>query len=298
MFSPRTLWALPAILVCTSCSRPPETPEGLDQSLRYLFQAFYGSDTEVAAGLTGLQDWYEDEGKQLLGKSANLDNIGSFELDELRDEDVEAFSPRPPGDPRDASGVIAVAELPCRWKQAEDLLVRPDQDEVFTDFDYYNRTYVNSRRSYDDARKDDAFPTQRIPLDPEDLNDVSEVLLMTENATSGTEMGVTIEFDLNMHARHGQFEVLGEQARASLFVTWMPDRAEAEGGVNTMEQSYTFEVDLERNGETLWVYGSWAEVRTAVFDSDSTTLLAVSANKAQGTAKRMADICDGKIELD
>jgi len=287
---------LPVILMLVACKRPPETPSGLDQSLRHLFSAFYGADEDVAAGLSGLLDWYESEGGELLGKSANLDNIGSFELDPLRDQDVEAFSPRPKGDPAIASGVIAVAELPCRWKKADELLTRPDQAEVFTDFDYYDRSYVSNRKAYDSARKDDVFEVVKDAFSADEFP--PEALMVTENETSGTEMGVTIPFDLHMHARHGLYDVLGEEARAGLYVTWMPKRAEAEGGANSMEQSYTFEVDLEHNGDTLWVYASWAEVQTSVFESDSAILMATSANKAQGTAKRMADICEGNVTLD
>ena len=286
---------LPLLLVLGACKRPADTPQGLDDSLRHLFHAFYGSDDDVAAGLSGLLDWYDSEGSELLGKSANIDNIGSFGLDPLTDADVEVFSPRPAGDPADASGVIAVAELPCRWKEAEALLIRPDQADVFTDFDFYDRSYVSSRKAYDGARKGDAYVDVRLATDAADFP--PEALLVTENSTAGTEMGVTIPFDLHMHARHGEFDVLGDLALAGIYVTWIPKRAEAKRGVNSMEQSYTFEVDLERGGKTLWVYASWAEIQTSLFESDSAIVLATSANKAQGTAKRMADICEGKIAI-
>jgi hypothetical protein len=289
---------LPVLLVCVACQRPPETPDGLDQSLRYLFGAFYGSDEEVSAGLSGLVDWYEDEGRGLLGESASLDNIGSFALEPLRQEDVDAYAPRPDGDPATATGVIAVAELPCAWKRAERLLIRPDQDVVFTDFDFYERSYTTSRAAYDGARQEGEYVGIDAPFDLDALQATPEVLLLTENRTSGTEMGVTIPFDLHMHARHGRFSVADEEAQAGLYVTWMPERAEAEGGANTMEQSYTFEVDLEWKGQTLWVYASWAEVQTSVFASDSTILMTAAANTAQDTARRMADICTGDIVLD
>jgi len=289
---------LPVILVCVACKRPPETPEGLDQSLRYLFGAFYGSDEEISAGLTGLHAWFEDEGRGLLGETANLDNIGSFALEPLRDEDVRSFLPRPDADPELATGVIAVAELPCAWKRAERLLIRPDQDVVFTDFDFYDRTYITSRDAYETARRDDVYSAVDAPLDPEALHETPDVLLLTENRTSGTEMGVTIPFDLHMHARHGRVLVGDEEARAGLYVTWMPERAEAEGGANAMEQSYTFEVDLESGGQTLWVYASWAEVQTSVFASDSAVLMTAAANTAQHTAERMADICRGEVVLE
>ena len=289
---------LPVLLLGVACQRPPETPDGLDQSLRHLLGAFYGTDEEVAAGLTGLLDWYEDEGSALLGQSANLDNIGSFELEPLLEEDVSAYAPRPGRDPAAATGVIAVAELPCAWKRAERLLIRPDQDVVFTDFDFYDRTYTSSRTAYDTGRQDDVFSAVESPLDPSAREGVSDILLRTENRTSGTEMGVTIPFDLHMHARHGRYEVRDEDSRAGLYVTWMPERAEAQGGANSMEQSYTFEVDLERDGQTLWVYASWAEVQTSVFASDSTVLMTAAANTAQDTAKRMADLCTGEVVLD
>ncbi len=289
---------VPLLVLCASCSRPPETPEGLDQSLRHLFQAFYGPDDGVSAGLSGMVQWYESEGRELLGTSADIDNIGAFELGELGEAEVGAFSPRPSGDPRAASGVIAVAELPCQWHQAEELLIRPDQDVVFTDFDFYERTYVSSRQDYDSAREQDLFPLVTSEIVPDDAESAPGALLRTENSTSGTELGVTIPFQLRMHARHGEFDVLGEPARAGLYAVWMPERAEASGGVNTMEQTYSLEVDLERGGQTLWVYASWAELHTSVYDSDSTVMMAISANKARGTGERMAAICEGEVVLD
>jgi hypothetical protein len=289
-------WLLPIVFFCVGCHRPPETPEGLDQSLRYLFQNLYGTDEEVAAGLDGLLAWYDTEGHELLDTSANIENIGAFELEPLVALDVSNFTPRPDGNPGDASGVVAVAELPCTWAETEDMLVRPDQDIVFEDFDFYDRTYVSSRASYDDAREQDLFEAVNTPID--DLTELPDVVLLTENHTAATEVGVTIDFNVNMTARHGRYEVNDEDTRASLFVTWMPERAEAEGGANTMEQSYTFEVDLERNGETLWVYATWAELNTSLFDSGSTTMMALSAKSSQNTAKRMADICDGEVVLD
>ena len=78
----------------------------------------------------------------------------------------------------------------------------------------------------------------------------------------------------------------------------MPDRAESTGGGNAMEQTYSLEIDLERGGETLWIYASWAEITSPIVESDSTIVLASSANKAQGTAKRMADICEGRVDLE
>lgn len=285
------------LLLFGGCTRPPAVPEGLGQSLRHLIGGFYGPDEEVSAGLTGLLQWYEEEGYGLLGTSADIDNIGAFELGELTHDDVSALAPRTVADPRDATGVIAVAELPCQWQDADRMLVRPDQDDVFTDFDFYDRTYVNSRAAYDGARQDDQFSASDA-LDPSDPSSVpSDVLLLTENSTSGTELGVTIPFELNMHARHGSYLVLEESTRAGLYVTWMPTRAEAAGGVNTMEQSYTFEVDLAYGDKTLWIYASWAQVETGVFASDSTMLMAVSVTKAQGTAQRMADVCEGRVEL-
>jgi hypothetical protein len=279
--------------LAAGCARPPEAPEGLDNSLRFLFQSFYGSDDEVAAGLSGLVGWYDTEGHALIDQPANIDNVNAYELDPLRPQDVAELRPRPAPNPKGAVGVVAVAELPCRWKRAEDLLVRPDQADVFADFDWYDRSYMNSRKAFEDARAADDFPAVRAPLERDERASMPEVLLVTENQTAGTEMGVTIEFDLHMHARHGRFTVLDEEVRASLFVTWLPERASAEGGANSMEQSYTFELDMERGNRTLWVYGSWSEVDTSVFESDSAVLQAVSVNKAQGTAQRMADICDG-----
>ncbi len=288
----------PLVLCLAACTRPPVAPDGLDESLRFLLRSFYGTDEQISSGLSGLVSWVDAEGEALLDTRANLDNVGAFSLAPLSLADVGALRPRPSADPGEATGVVAVAELPCAWRQAEDLLVRPDQAEVFPDFDYCVRTYVNSRSAFESARSDGFFEAIDTPLRSDERALVPSNILLTENRAAVTDLGVTIEFDVDMHARHGRFDVLGEPTLASLFLTWMPHRAAADGGVNSIEQSYTIELDIQRGGQTLWIYGSWAELHTSVFDSDSAALMALAVNSAQGTAERMADICEGKVVLE
>ena len=59
---------LPLIALTVACKPPPEAPEGLDDSTNYLMKNFYASDALFEAGVQGFIDWYDAEGKALVGK--------------------------------------------------------------------------------------------------------------------------------------------------------------------------------------------------------------------------------------
>jgi hypothetical protein len=290
-------------LTLTGCKAPPPAPEGLDDSVQFILQEFYADDLTVGAGLTGLVDWIESEGEELLGKDADLESAGAFSLANLAASDVSHLDMTWDGvEPADARGVVALAEMNCNWTVAEDLLIRPDQDVVFEgDFDSYDRSFIGDKATYLAASSDEKFDSVKDLYDPTsaefDANDYADTLLITENEVQSTELGVTIPFDLHLHFRHGIFEIQGEEAPASMIIGFVPEPASAEGGKNSMIQNYSVEVNLDRGDKTLRVFANWTQIESPFVDTES-PLVAVSAvNKAQKSAQRLSEICAGEIEL-
>ncbi len=297
------LFAAAAATLAMGCKPPPPAPEGLQSSLTYLFREFYSEDEIVGAGLTGFMDWFDEDGDELLGESADMDNVGEFTLDHLTEEDVAVLPIQGEVELTYAPGIVALSELGCDWKEVEGYLVRTDQDRVFGEFDTYERDFLSSRGAYQDATTDSAFAAVDEPVlepysDSFELGDLESSFLFTDNQVSSTEVGVTMAFELLLYMRHGVYTVQGEDMEAFMILSWMPQRAESEGGGNTMEQSYSLELDLARpGGKTLRLMSSWLQIE-GTFDHDSDTIKVVGVNKNLNSSARLVEICDGSYQLD
>ncbi len=286
-------------MLLVACKKPPTAPEGLDDSMKHLFRGYYGSDEDIGAGLTGLMNWFDREGYELLDTKADLNNVGAFELSTLAKSDVQHLERNDDTDPSTAPGVVSLAEMDCRWREAEGLLVRRDQEVVFEgDFDTYDRDYVSSRKQYEQASSTGEYDPISEVIDPNELDAVPASLLRTYNETQASELGVTISFDLVLHFRHGSFVVQDEDTSAFLVLSWIPERAESDGGANSMEQNFSIDVNLQREkGRTLRVFANWTEVHSPWFDSDSAIVLSSAVNKSQKSAERLGEICAGEEQI-
>jgi len=297
---PRTVLLLP--LAALACKPPPPAPEGLQDSLTYLFRNFYAEDEVVSAGLTGFMDWVDTDGQELLGKTADMDNVGEFTLDYLTAEDVAELPIEGEVELTFAPGTVALSDLDCDWKETEGYLVRTDQDIVFGEFDSYSREFLTSRATFESATAGDDFEPVPEPLaDPyastPALGELERSFLLTDNVATSTEVGVTLEFELLLTLRHGSYEVQGEQAGAFLILTWMPQRAVSAGGDNSIEQSYSLELDVSRpGGRTHRLMASWIQIE-GLFDHDSDTVKVVGVNKNLDSSARLARICSGDDDL-
>ncbi|MFH1467494.1 MAG: hypothetical protein ABIO70_24125 [Pseudomonadota bacterium] len=289
-------------LTALACKPPPPAPEGLQDSLTYLFRNFYAEDDVIGAGLTGFMDWVDTDGEELLGKKADMENVGEFTLDYLTPGDVAMLPIVSDVNLDFAPGTVALSELTCDWKEAEAYLVRTDQDVVFGEFETYSRDFLTPRATYEAATASEDFTPVGEPLaDPyaaqPDLGELERSFLLTDNVASSTEVGVTLEFQLLLNLRHGIYEVQGEEAGAFLILTWMPQRAVSEGGDNSMEQSYSLELDVSRpGGKTLRLMASWLQIE-GTFDHDDNVVKVVGVNKNLDSSIRLADICAGEEEL-
>jgi hypothetical protein len=285
------------LLSLMACRHLAEAPSGLEDSLHFLYREFYADDETLGAGLTGLLDWVEQDGDELLGERADLENVGAFQLGSLARSDLARTPVQGDPDPALAGGVVSVASMACDWKRAEALLVRGDQDVVFEGtWDTYARDYQTARSEFEDARDAEIEPVKEEILD-EELLAKPTALLVTQNAVQTTELTVTLDFDLVLHFRHGRWEVQGEEREALLILGFVPEPSFTDGGKTGIAQSYSIDVNVAQGGETLRVFGAWSELVSTFLQSDSPLILSSAVNKAQDTAERLSDICAGELEI-
>lgn len=291
------LGMLGVVCLGVGCKRPPVAPEGLDASARALVRTFYEDDATVGATLTGLTNWVDGDGAELLGEGATLDNVGSFQLADLAEEDVAALELEGARDLTAAAGVVALGEMGCRWQDVEALYVRGDQDVVFEgDFDAYVRSFESSRDAYEKATASSTFSEVDAPLEPMGA-DQEDVLLRTRNDVTQTLIGITIRADLVLHLRHGIFEIQGEERAASLVLGYVPKESPGDDGTNSLVQSYTAVALIEQGDRTLRLFAIWNQLDSPWVQPDSATVLSASVNKAQDAAERLTEICSGETSI-
>jgi hypothetical protein len=301
------------LLFVSACTPPPPAPEGLDDAARFVFREFYSDDATVGAGLTGLMNWYQDEGYSLEGQGATIDEdteledvrpASAFTLANLEWEDLARISL--PDDGRDlvaANGIVSLQEMPCTWIETEALLTRSDQNVVFEGtFDSYERTYVTSRDDYEAARESLAFTPILSSLPdlhaPDYVHDGLEPsVMLTTNHIASTELGVTLNYDYLLDFRHGLYEVQGEQLPVWMILSWLKEPASGPGGANTFEQSYSIEVTYGTGDSSLRIFANWSYVDSEIAGPNSPIWSTGAVNKSRDAAQRLSDICSGEIEL-
>jgi hypothetical protein len=308
---------LPLVLVLAACKPPPPAPEGLDDTTSYMIRNFYTADPEFQAGLQGFMNWFDDEGHTLVGQEANADNTNAFVVHDLTMDDIgylpmeadlRSDPDRTSTEPRDlsqAKGVVSLAEMDCVWTDAERLIARPDQNEVFDgDFEAYERSYLTDRETWHKAARDLVFDPVDEPLtvfdEGFDLEAYEHTLLRTNNLVDPTAI-ITAnigEYPMHLDLRHGEYERDGDQFGAMVVMAWIEDAAWGSSGNNALMQSYSLEVDVQRpDDKTLRMLSLWTEPRGTGIDPTSAFTLNYAVNKSLKSSQRMSDICAGKIEI-
>ncbi len=286
------------------CTPPPPAPEGLNNAVRFMLREFYEDDATIGAGLTGLKNWYDSEGYSLLGEGANAnDGPDAFQLEDIDTDDIDML--HIPDDGRDldaVSGVVSLSDMACNWQEAEALLVRPDQDVVFAgDFDSYDRSYISSRSDYEAATESEVFPSVVAPL-PDlfesgaDLGGLTGAILVTESDVQSTEFTFTLNYQLKLHFRHGNYTVQEEQVPVFIILAVLPEPAA--DGPRHFSQSYSVEVNYGLGDRTLRIFGVWSQVYSDDIPLDEDLLDITAVNKSQNAAARLSGICDGSIPIE
>ncbi len=299
----RSVATVVAALLLGGCgSPPPPAPEGLDDSVRFIMNEFYADDATFGAGLTGLLNWVDDEGNALLDVDPNVGNVADFRLDtRLSAADVAQMPIAHSRDPGDAPGVVGIAELGCGWDEGEELHVRGDQDVVFEgEWTTYDRTYESPRGEFDAARVSGEYPVVAQAVDPEtavwDSDELAPVFLKTRNALGTSSAGVDFDYTLDLHFRHGVFDVQGEPVHAMVILTWLEDEVESTNSDNFLYQVYSVDMIVENgDGSGLRVVANYTEVGPVESDSELVQVLGV--NRILDFAERLNFICTGGVDL-
>ena len=309
---------LPLIALTVACKPPPEAPEGLDDSTNYLMKNFYASDALFEAGVQGFIDWYDTEGKALVGKGADLETTDAYTVGDLSadsiahlpledeiliDKNKDEYGTR---DLSRAKGVVSLAEMDCSWTRAEELLVRGDQNVVFSDdFEGYEREYVTSRSAFESGSADLSFDRITDDLDPFGPDyiaaDFARSLLLTVNQVDPTAVLTSnIDFyEMNLDLRHGVFNISEEEVGVLAIITYNIEAAWGSAGNNALLQSYSVEINIERpNDKTLRMLAVWSEPLGGGIDPDSAIALNFAVNKSLAASERMSEICAGELEID
>jgi len=291
----------------TGCRQPPPAPEGLDESMRFLLREFHADDLTVGAGLTGLMNWYDEEGVEMLelaqGEGATVDNADSFELADLDHGDVDHLPLAEEPDLSRAEGVSLLAMLDCHWAEAEHYMVRLDQEVVFEgDFKTFDRTYTTSREAFEDATATGQFDPvdeyQGVYEDGYDGGDVERSLLLSDNDISVDFLGIDMAYTQDVHFRHGAFDVQGEPRNVLTIFAYLPASATGADGVNSLLQTYSISVLMDWGDDrTLRAYGLWSELDTPWLENDSAAMAATKVNAGVDAAQRISDLCAGVVAI-
>ena len=279
---------------------PPEAPEGLEDTARFLMREFYSDDATIGAGLTGLMQWYADEGQALDGETptSNDENVAAdFQLQPLAASDLAVTQVS--STDRDlelAAGVMAVATLSCTWDQIEMLGGRADQDVVFEgEWAHYARTFDTDRAAYDAATTARDFPAINQAIDPlaEDFDpaDTAESILWTTNPLGTSEFGVNLDYTLNINFRHGLYLVGEDERHATLTLTWQPDSTTGSGGNNSLHQNWGVDALVENaDGQIVRLVVIWSDIESAATGTD--LLVNLQVGRINRFAERMSELCD------
>ena len=295
-------------LTLTACQPPPPAPEGLDDATSYLVREFYAEDAIFEAGLVGFMNWFDDEGFELAGERANSENTDAFTVGDLQESDVEQL-PLVHGRPvEDTAGVVSLAVMECDLATTEDLLVRPDQFNVFDgDWTSYERSYGVPRADWQGAMEDREFDAVNEPLTPygddaDDLASWARTFLQTSNRVDPEpEFGGLAdlnEYDLSLDFRHGVYDIGGEELAVFAILSFQVDSVPNPAGDAWLHQTYGLEIDVEQpGGTTLRMLAVWSELEGAGLSSDTALVLNLSVNKALDSSERISGICSGEFEI-
>jgi hypothetical protein len=257
--------------------------------------SFYGDDATIGAGLTGLMNWYDDEGSALDGETPEIDTgeAQDYQLSPLAPEDLAPTQSSTSERPLDGmSGVMAVGTVGCTFAQAEGLGGRGDQDVVFEgEWAHYARTWETDRASYEASTVGEIPPITE-PIDPNvvDFSDTSASLMLTSNDVGTSEFGVALDYTLNLHFRHGTFQVQGESRKATLVLTWQPESTTGAGGNNSLHQTLGIDALVEVEGGVRRFAATWNDIESAATGSD--LLVRLQVNRINRFAERMTALCE------
>lgn len=321
---------LPLSLLLAACTPPPPAPEGLDEASSYMVRNFWSDDAMFEAGVQGFMNWFEDEGRELLGLIPGEEGktTDAFTVSDLKPADIAALpldeeiveNVRNFEDPEDdeyvtrdvskSAGVVSLVEMDCSWQDSEKLLLRADQNSVFPlDWESYRRTYATTKGAYEAATVSESFDPITEAINPYaedfDASAYEGTILLTDNVVDPTKVFGIVDigaYPMDLEFRHGVYDIEqeGEVSPTGVFAILTYNReAIWDNAGNGLAQSYSLEINAQRpNGKTLRMLSVWVEPRSPILDADSPIALNSAVGKARDSSTLLSRICSGEVEIE
>ena len=226
------LWSV----LCAGCA-PPEAPAELAELSNYLYREWDARDAAVpAAGLTNLAAFLVDVELD----SGRIDDR-AWLLDPLEEADVEGIE-RPNRNLADCLAV-AVAGF-SRWPVEDHARLQSEPDQTVTE-----PTSPRYERSFPETDDPACFEERRCDQ------------LVTFNDAERANIVLSTTFELFKDFRWLTYtDPDGEERDAFYSRSWFEDSFEGDRGKNTLWQSYSVDVWLDRGDGTAWRYQTlWSE---------------------------------------
>lgn len=280
---------------------PPEAPQGAEAGTRFLMSSFYADDATIGAGLTGLMNWYDDEGAALDGEAPEIgnDEAADYTLLPLAPDDLATTQVSTTDRPLDSmNGVMAVSTVGCTFAQVEELGARADQEVVFEgEWAHYARTFETDRAAYEAATAGE-IPAITAPIDPltADFADTAGALMLTSNPLGTSEFGTNLDYTLNLHFRHGTYLIQEEERSATLILSWQPDPTTGAGGSNSLHQTFAIDALVEVDGGVRRFAATWNDVESSATGTDE-IIVRLTVRRINRFAERMTELCADMSQL-
>jgi hypothetical protein len=224
------------VILCAPGCRPPleEAPEQIDDPIQYLFVNF---EDEDPAGLLLALDTYtgfldeceataDGEGGNSrpecdLEQGLSTAMITDDDLAEL--VDIGKLAAYPTDEYwQQAVSIVVAQQMPMTVEVVEDVLIQPGQDQVFPQFETYERTYLTSEDDYLDG---------------------SEDFLRTSNEVlSNYVLNVTAEYLLYLDFRQLAWDDGESERRVVIIRSWFED--EAVLSMNDAAVGFTYSLEV------------------------------------------------------
>lgn len=264
----RTLWLG---LVCSACSVRP-APEDLDTLLRTLWaDAGTASDAQLSVDLSAVPQVVDmEQARSRQGIRGNQGPLQSLDIEEFDFFTPDGEPTRPPIE--DAVGIHLISQAPCTESALLDILLYPDQMELYGSYESYSRTYDDDPNAFRSGQFDRMRWRGQI-----------ETFIPFP-------VGATYLYDFRTELRRV------DTADGTVYVTrtWMPAPATWDREGPSFEQDYQLEVWIpDASGEQmLQLYPVWRQMRAGGFEMSNEGMQFITLDQMAKWGRRTAELCE------
>ncbi len=254
----------------TGCTVHP-APEDLDQLMRTLW-----------SDVTERRDDLLRRDVATIDDILDLSNLDKGESrgsqSDLLPEDIADIAfltpsgdPAEPPDPALATGIHIIDEIPCTETQLLDVMLEPDQNEIYGVYETYSRTYDG---------------------DPQDFRD-GKVDIMTWKGDIDAFIPFPVISTYTYAFRAEARRVELDEGTGFLTRTWMPTPSTWDKDGPEFDQDYQLEVwRPSADGKSfLHIYPVWRVMKAAGFDMETAGMQNITLEQMEKWDQRTAELC-------